>query len=227
MISDFKEIHKFFDEVSKHIGERVDIYLIGGGALMYHKSKNLTKDIDLVVNTEREFDLIVLALKNMSFRLELPDHHSYSRLNISQMFVKDEFRIDLFCKTVCRKFSLSEGMIKRATTIRAFGNILLHVCSEEDILLFKCITDRPGDLDDCMRITYEHLLDWDIVLREAQEQSRTGKDVWITWITERLEILEENNIKVPIINEMRSLSEECREKWEMDLLSRNPDAKLD
>jgi hypothetical protein len=223
MITEFEQIRLFFTEISEYIDEEVNIYLIGGGALMYHESKQLTKDIDLVINTEKEFDLFMLALQKAGFKSMSPDHYAYSRLALTQIFGRDEFRIDLFCKKVCNQFSLSEGMMERAKTVGKFGKIILYACSKEDILLFKCMTERPGDIDDCVRINYERLLDWDIVLREAQEQSRAGKDVWITWITSRLEILEERNIKVPIINEMRTLSEEYLEKWERDLISRNPE----
>jgi len=48
MITEFEQISSLFNEISSFIKEDVDVYLIGGGALMYHKSKNLTKDIDLV-----------------------------------------------------------------------------------------------------------------------------------------------------------------------------------
>jgi hypothetical protein len=223
MITEFEHIRSLFAGISSFIEEDVNLYLIGGGALMYHKSKNLTKDIDLVVNSEKEFDSVLRSLKMSGFASVLPDHRTYSRLAVSQIFVKDEFRVDLFCRTVCNKFSLSKGMMKRAKMAERFGTIVLHVCSIEDILLFKCMTERRGDIDDCVRINYEHLVNWDIVLREALEQSRAGQEVWITWIASRLEYLEEMGIRVPIMKEMCSLSDQFIEKWERDLRSRNPE----
>jgi hypothetical protein len=152
-----------------------------------------------------------------------PLDDAYLRLALFHVFMRNEFRIDLFCRTVCNKFSLSEGMMKRSTEIERFGTIVLHACSVEDILLFKCMTEREGDADDCLRINQDHLVDWNIVLKEAQEQSRTGQGVWITWITVRLEDLEDMGIRVPIMKEMRNLSDEYIEKWEHDLKLRNPE----
>ena len=223
MITEFGQIDSLFSEMSSSIEEEVDIYLIGGGALMYHKSKNLTKDIDIVVNTKEEFESVQRSLENSGFESKLPDHNSYSRLAITQVFIRDEFRIDLFCKTVCNKFSLSDGMMKRAVKAGQYGKIALRVCSVEDILLFKCMTERSGDLDDCIRINYEHLVNWSTVLEEAQEQSKIGEGVWITWITSRLEALDDAGIRVPILKEMCTLTDKYNEKWEQDLMSRNPD----
>ncbi|MCL2143326.1 MAG: hypothetical protein FWH44_03600 [Methanomassiliicoccaceae archaeon] len=223
MITEFGQIRSLFTEISQFIEDDVNVYLIGGGALMYHKSKNVTKDIDIVVNSEKEFDVLLRSLKRIRFTSMLPDHDAYSRLSISQIFKRDEFRIDMFCRTVCNKFSLSEGMIERARTVERFGRVSLHACSVEDILLFKCMTERKGDADDCVRINQEHLVDWEIVLREAREQSRIGQDVWITWITVRLEDLEDMGIRVPIMKEMRSLSDEYIKKWEQDLMSKDPE----
>ncbi|MDR0334850.1 MAG: nucleotidyltransferase [Methanomassiliicoccaceae archaeon] len=223
MISEFGEIQSLFAEISKFIEEDVDVYLIGGGALMYNKSKNLTKDIDIVVNSEREFDSVLRSLTEAGFAPMLPDHNAYSRLAISQILKRDMFRIDLFCRAVCNKFSLSEGMMQRAKTVGRFGKIILRACSVEDIFLFKCMTERQGDLEDCLRINKMYLMDWNVVLNEAQKQSRIGEEVWITWITVRLEDLEGAGAYVPIMREMRDLSDRYIEKWERDLLSRNPD----
>ena len=223
MITEFGQIRSLFIEISSLIEEDADIYLIGGGALMYHKSKNLTKDVDIVVRSEGEFDSVLRSLIKAGFTTMLPDCNTYSRLAISQILVRDEFRIDLFCKTVCSKFSLSEGMMKRAGMVGQFGRITLHACSVEDIFLFKCMTERTGDAEDCVRINYERLLNWNVILEEAVEQSRVGQGVWITWITVRLEELEGKGIRVPIMKEMHNLSDKYIEKWENDLMSRNPD----
>jgi len=221
MITEFEQIRSMFIDISKSIKEDVNVYLIGGGALMYHKSKDLTKDIDIVVRTDKEYDAVRNAFANLGFASDIPEG-AYGRLSIPGILTHGDFRVDLFCREVCGKFSLSEGMVKRARTIERFGTVALHACSVEDILLFKCMTERQGDLNDCVRINLGHVIDWDIVLNEAQEQSRTGQDVWITWITVRLEDLEDAGIRVPIMKDMRDLSDRYIEKWERSLISRNP-----
>jgi len=221
MITEFGEILSLFAEISKFVEDDVNVYLIGGGALMYHESKRLTKDIDIVVRTDSEYDAVRNAFTDLGFASDIPGG-AYGRLSIPGILTRGVFRVDLFCKEVCGKFSLSEGMVKRARTVERFGRVALHVCSVEDILLFKCMTEREGDLDDCVSINRRHVVDWDVVLKEAKEQSRMGQDVWITWITVRLEDLEDAGIRVPIMKDMRDLSDKYIEKWEKGLISRNP-----
>ena len=222
MITKFEQIISMVVEMSQFIEEDVNVYLIGGGALMYHKSKDLTKDIDIVVRTDKEYDAILGAFASLGFNSDIPGG-AYGRLSIPGILIKEKFRVDLFCREVCGKFSLSDGMVKRAKMVGRFGNITLYACSVEDILLFKCMTEREGDMDDCVRINEGRLVDWDVVLNEAQEQTRTGQDVWITWITTRLEDLEDRDVRVPIMKEMRNLSDRYIEKWEQDIMSRNPE----
>jgi len=223
MITKYSEIQDLFVELDTFLSKKVTIYLIGGGALMKRKMKDKTKDIDIVVGSEAEFDRVHDALRAAGFEPTLPEKE-YDRMALSQIMLKGDFRIDVFCKKVCGHFSLSENMKKRSTLddIRT-KNVELRVCSPEDIFLFKTMTERIGDFDDCSSILKGKIdFEWPIVLNEAQVQSKIGPAVWITWITNRLEEFEEMGLNIPILGEMIKLSDEYIAEWERDLLSRNP-----
>lgn len=66
-------------------------------------------------------------------------------MNLSQIFVRDDFRIDLFHSNVCGGFSLSPQMINRAMKIEEFQNLTINLSSPEDIFLFKTMTEREVD----------------------------------------------------------------------------------
>lgn len=224
MITEFSQIERLFHEMSGFV-KKATIYMIGGGALMYHGHKSLTKDVDLVVDTRNEFDDVVEALMKLGFIPQIPDDKAYSRFAISQMFIRENERIDLFCRYVCSKFSLSKGMKERAVKAIEFGDLKIYACSPDDILLFKTMTERGGDMDDCLNVIARYNVKWDVVLGEAQHQALEGQEVWITWMTVRLEDIEERGIPIPIMDDMRKLSDDYMRKWEAGLLERNPEFK--
>jgi hypothetical protein len=49
MISDFKQIETLFEVVDHHLNTKVNVYVIGGVALLYQGLKPATKDIDLII----------------------------------------------------------------------------------------------------------------------------------------------------------------------------------
>jgi len=226
MITDYSQIQKLFAELDGRISGKIAVYMIGGGALMKREMKDQTKDIDIVVETEREYDTVLNAFAGMGFFSEIPDG-SYGRLSIPGILKRGGTRVDLFCREVCGRFSLSENMKERSVRddVR-LKNIDLFVCSPEDIFLFKTMTEREGDYDDCVAIiSNKNDFEWSVILNEAQEQSGRGKAVWITWIANRLEEFAERGMNIPVLNDMIRLADEYIAEWERDILSRNPDLK--
>ncbi|MFT4250433.1 MAG: hypothetical protein ACMXYD_03665 [Candidatus Woesearchaeota archaeon] len=67
------------------------------------------------------------------------------------------------------------------------------------------MTEREGDIQDCIRIA-EEPMEWEVVLEELKNQIRTEEEqVWITWVGERLDILNERGVNIPILNEIHDL----------------------
>jgi len=216
MIVEYSAITKLFKELDSAARIKMNIYMIGGGAMMKHNFKAETKDIDLVVNTYEEFAEFSSLMERLNFNSQRPEPE-YSRMNVSQVFVRGDYRIDIFFNKVCRKLAFSEGMVRRSLLDASFEKIDLYICALEDILLFKSITDREGDLEDCIKILYNHKNDWNVILEEAKDQSKKGEEVWITWITSRFEDLSERGAVIPILPELRKLSDEYITKMEESL----------
>jgi len=206
MITSFKEIENFFTEIDISIDDEIKFYIIGGAALLNRGMKAATKDIDVIVKTRNEFLKIQNTLTKIGFKTTKPNKE-YSRMNLSQIFQREDFRIDLFEKEVCGRFALSENMVLRAEKILALKKITVLLCSNEDIFLFKTMTERDGDLDDCISIASTQNPDWEVILKELKQ------DVWITWVGERLDLLVERGLDIPIMSEIDIL----REKFFDDL----------
>lgn len=189
---------------------------------MYAGLKYFTKDIDLVVRTEQEYNTCVEAMKRMGFRSIRPGA-GYSRMNLSDMLEREDgYRIDIFNDRVCGKLRLSEGMVSRSKERVRHEGVILSSCSMEDILIFKSITEREGDLQDCKAIITGTMVDWMIFLKELEEQISTGEDVWITWVADRLWILrEEARLSIPVLDKIIEMADDYLDRWERSLAGRN------
>jgi len=211
MISEFNKIKELFKEINDNLESKIEIFIIGGAVLLYHSLKPSTKDIDIVIESKTKFIEFEKALKKAGFKTK-ETSIEYKNLNLNYIFEKEDFQIDLFHKKVCSKFYLSPHMEKRAEKIINLSNISVFLCSKEDIFLFKTMTDREGDLDDCISLSTSGL-NWDTIYNELLFQIKeSGKDIWITWVGERLNLLEERGLNIPILSKVNVLAEEYYKK---------------
>ena len=220
MIGDFSDIISLFSELNASLKKNVDVFLIGGGALMKYGLRDETKDIDIVVSSDEEYKDLNAALRSIGFSEQTPGI-AYRRMALSDILIRGEYRVDLFCRCVCGRFALSEKMRERASLVLALNKVKLFTCSLSDIFLFKSMTERAGDLEDCFRMATEYELEWDAGLEEAERQSVGDHGVWITWITERMELLSERKVRIPILERMLALSDKYMDRLEKEIEGRN------
>jgi len=213
MITNYDEIEKLFKEIDKVAEKKMNLFVIGGAVLLQQDLKDGTKDIDLVVDTKAEFMEFQKALEKLEFKPQIPGKE-YEHMNLNRIFQKGDFRIDLFYKKVCGKFSLTEDMMQRANTILGLEKLNIAHCSNEDIFLFKTMTERDGDLNDCIRLGVPGI-NWGIIIKELQNQiKQSNQDVWITWVGERLDLLEDKGLVIPVMNEFDKLRNQYFEDLE-------------
>lgn len=67
----------------------VDAYLIGGGAMSYAGLKGATKDIDLVLRTDAELDVLARALEALDYEIVTEVDPAYQDLAASCYYDKD------------------------------------------------------------------------------------------------------------------------------------------
>ena len=207
MISKFSNLDNLFKEIDGNLKEKVHLYVIGGAVMLYHKLKAATKDVDIVVDSSEEFRAVEKLLKELGFESNIPTIE-YNKFDFNQIFVRDDYRIDLFQRTVCKGFILSKNMIKRAEIINKLNNLSISLCSTTDIFMFKTFTERPGDIDDCLLLA-EKGINWNEMLEEIKGQIKTsGQKVWITYIGERLDLLEDKNLVIPIMKDINKLRDD-------------------
>ena len=219
-ITEHIHIHELFEMInSKLLGtdKQLDVYLIGGAALMFHNAKASTKDIDVIMASDSQLDLMESVLCRLGFA-ETPLTDEYGNFALDKMFILDDYRVDVFNQKVCGKLSISSEMISRSKVELSLSNVKLHVLSKEDIFVFKCITTRPGDIEDSAKII-EQGINWKIIKTELLSQiEKSGVHKWITFLNQRLDRLDdEYGLKSPIAKEISKLAEIEYKKLESEL----------
>ena len=203
-------ITKIFGDAEKKIKGNAKIFLIGGNALIEHKAKNSTKDIDIVLLSAKEAKSLIDALKETGY-LELKGKElQYDQLEATAMLAKDGYpRIDLFVNKICGMLEFSSEMQKRSKKIKA-GKLELYLTSLEDIFLLKSISSRDSDLVDCESIIAKTSLDWNVIYSEIKKQEKNLEDLKELIILEHIEALEKRlGTKIAITKKITDL---CLEK---------------
>jgi len=216
---DQQSIQKLFKEISNELKEIIPIYFIGGNALIEHKTKNSTKDIDIVLTNEKQAATLVSALKRIGFKEVAEKEFQYGQLEASAMLErKGDPRIDLFVRKICGALELSKKMQERSKQINR-EKAEIHLSSLEDVFLLKSVSSRDSDLIDCENILQKTTLNWDIIYDEIVSQAKNLKQTQELIILDHLEALEKRmNIKIPLTKKVTAL---CLEKGIL-YLAKNP-----
>jgi len=194
--------------VSKKLKEKVIAYAVGGTAMMFLGLKDATADIDLVFENRKERELFKNAVKSVGYK-EMDSMIVYGgKENQPEMLVLGDERFDLFLREVVY-FIFSENMQKRAREIHQFeDNLVLKIADPHDVILMKCATDRLKDIDDAMSIIKNTKIDWNLIVEEAKNQARLGKEKTIFelgYFFEKLNNKSKEIVPKPVTNELWGL----------------------
>ncbi|MBI4918677.1 hypothetical protein HY837_02015, partial [archaeon] len=99
-----------------------------------------------------------------------------AKKNTPEMFTLGDERFDLFFGEVVN-FAFSEEVKNRAKETRQFSdNLIIKIADHHDLIIMKCATDRLKDKDDVLSILKNTNINFDIIVEEAKNQVRLGKE---------------------------------------------------
>ena len=213
---------EFFERLGAMLEREVRVFLFGGACMVLRGLKDGTKDIDLAVSTKEEYELLVKALKKMGYK-------SYGVVEVRRrlrsdepvgVFEKEGFpSIDLYTYRIAGRLVLSEAMMRRAE-VKRYGNLVLYLASNEDIILLKSVSDRLRDLLD-IEIMIKKLrtsLKWSTILNELEMQKRLTRRHFCFPLLQTVEALEEKmKVKIPIKRKLEYLVEEHMSEVEKEV----------
>src|SRR3989344_6703506 len=161
--------------ISKKLKKKINVYAVGGTAMMFLGLKDSTLDIDFVFENKYDREVFKEAIRSLGYR-ELDATIVYGgKVNRPEMLTLGDERFDLFVIEVI-DFIFSKDMQDRAKQIHQFGdNLVLKIADPQDIILMKCATDRLKDLNDARSIIENKEINWDLILGEAKNQIKLGK----------------------------------------------------
>ncbi|MFH1895731.1 MAG: hypothetical protein ABIJ74_04130 [archaeon] len=203
-------LESLFEGIGKNLEKPLKVFLIGGCNMALQGIKQATKDIDLIVKDNVDFESLNKTLAKMGFKPLADAEPAYKRMLPSQILVMEgKPRVDIFTRIVCNALALSDTMVDKSVE-RKYGNLSVNFVKPEDIILFKAITDREGDLQDITTIIQKQEPNWSFFLSELDRQHDNSERLYCLDVLTTLELLEEReNIRAPIKNQLIDL---CIEK---------------
>lgn len=167
-----KEQEDMLNLIGKTLKRKVECFAVGGTAMMFLGLKEITKDIDLLFKTKKDYEnfkdiLLKLGARETEATIINPE-------KVSCILSLGSARFDLFLEHLIH-FKLTETIISRTKEIHEFGNLVIKAVSPEDIILFKSMADREADRVDVAEIIKKAVVSWGIILEEAEEQTKGSK----------------------------------------------------
>jgi len=206
------DIRRLFGDIDCLLERKLELMMVGGGAMSVRGDKASTKDIDLVFRTESQLQGFIRALERGGFHEHSRPGLEYRKMS-TRVFVDGRgYWLDLFCERICKAFLVHEGVWGRAEEYLDLDRLRVVLMAPEDIFISKSITERDGDLDD-MRTMFLKGLDEKLILKEVSFQSEKSPKVWEAFLTVKLEELEKKfKINVPFKNKVMRIAEDRMEK---------------
>ena len=194
-----------FRKIGSSLNTKISVYVLGGGAMCFRSQKAGTKDLDLVFIDNEGARCFVGCARKEGFARPPSIGDVYQMMKTFDILEDaNEFRLDIFSKSVCGALRLSKGMVARAEHFGTYGKLEIFLVSNEDLILFKGITERDRDADDISAIIRASPIDWNIVLQECISQSST--EPWYGLLADKFIFIKEKyGIAVPITDRILEL----------------------
>jgi hypothetical protein len=206
------DIRRLLGEIDGFLERKVELMMIGGGAMSVRGDKASTKDIDMVFRTESQMEDFISALERGGFHEHTRPGLEYRKMS-TRVFVDGRgYWLDLFCERICKAFFVHEAVWGRAEEYLELSRLRVVLMAPEDIFISKSITERDGDLDD-MYTMFRNGLDEELVLKEVAFQTEQSPKIWEAFLTVKLEELEKKfDINVPFKNRVMRIAEDRMER---------------
>ena len=191
---DITQQEKMLISIGNAIKKKIEIYAIGGTAMMLRNIKDATLDVDLVFDKKEDREEFVVVLKKLGAKPSNVTLIYGLKENTPLTYTLNNARFDLFMNKIITS-TFSNNMKERAKQIHEFGNnLIVKPAFPEDVIIMKSATARNKDDDDIVKIIQKNKIDWKIIVGEAKEQVKLGNETAVLALGEKLERL--NNLKL-------------------------------
>ncbi len=156
-----EELFEFIKSITKYVNKEIKIYALGGTALTILNIKNSTLDIDVNIESEKEYKYICKIFDDLGFQRKG-----------RRWYTQEGLAFDMFHGSHILGTELLPEAITEAELIKEIGKIKLYVIPLEDIIISKLARGDKRDFQDIKSILEYK----DINLREfTKRYKRTMK----------------------------------------------------
>lgn len=127
---DRKYITQELNKINSHVKISMILYILGGGAMSFYDLKTATKDIDVIVKTEKDAQSLIDALNKSGYKHIEEIDEIYLKMKTRAIIEnQDGFRWDIFVNKVCNGLTFSEDMSLRTQLFKKLKKIEIKLVS--------------------------------------------------------------------------------------------------
>lgn len=144
-----ERLFRLLESISTFIGTKINIYALGGTALTILSIKKSTLDIDINIDTKKEYLYLQKIFEEVGFE----------KRGIYRWITQEGLAFDIFHGSNILGTELLSDCLEKSTFIKSFGNIDLYTLSLEDIIISKLARGDSRDFEDIKSILDHKAID--------------------------------------------------------------------
>jgi len=137
-----ERLFELLTSISKFIDIKIKIYALGGTALTLLNIKKSTLDIDININTKKEYDYVLKTFEDIGFE----------KKGAIRWISQEGLAFDIFYGSNILGADLLPNCLNKSKFIKSFGNVELYTLSLEDIIISKLARGDLRDFEDIKSI---------------------------------------------------------------------------
>lgn len=157
------ELFELVSSISKYVEREINMYALGGTALTILNIKKSTRDIDINIGSNSEYQYICKIFEDLGFE----------RKGI-RWISQEGLAFDLFFGSNILGTELLFDCTNKSKFIKSFGNIKLYTLSLEDIIISKLARGDIRDFDDIKMIFKYHKIDIKMLIDRYKKTMETS-----------------------------------------------------
>ncbi|MEK6961341.1 MAG: DUF6036 family nucleotidyltransferase [Nanoarchaeota archaeon] len=161
---DAARLYELLRSISKYIEKKVRMYALGGTALTILGIKKSTLDIDINIDSEKEYTYICDVFERIGFE----------RKGTYRWFTQEGLVFDLFFGSNILGTELLPDCLEKARLIDSFGKIELYTLSLYDVIISKLARGDSRDFEDIKAIFDSEKIELKVLVKRYQETMETS-----------------------------------------------------
>ncbi|MBU0614896.1 MAG: hypothetical protein KJ601_02285 [Nanoarchaeota archaeon] len=157
-------LFELLNSLSRYIERRIKMYALGGTALTILGIKNSTLDIDIDIDSYKDYGYICKIFEQIGFK----------RIGTIRWQTQEGLFFDLFSGSNILGTELLPDFLSKSKFIKSFGNIELYTLAFEDIIISKLARGDPRDFLDIKMILENQKIGLPELVKRYKETMETS-----------------------------------------------------